>query len=57
MKGTKPQKKSVKLSREYWLKASHIGGGNMAEGIRKSLESWPNTPDPWPVDPYDNLEN
>lgn len=39
--GTKPEMKSVKLSREHWEKARQIGNGNMAEGIRKALEAFP----------------
>jgi hypothetical protein len=38
--GTKPEMKSVKLSREHWEKARQIGGGNMAEGIRKALDAY-----------------
>jgi hypothetical protein len=38
--GTKPQMKSVKLSREHWDKARQIGGGNMAEGIRRALDAY-----------------
>ena len=38
--GTAPQMKSVKLSREHWEKARQIGGGNMAEGIRKALDAY-----------------
>ena len=37
--GTKPEMKSVKLSREHWEKARRVGGGNMAEGIRRALEA------------------
>jgi len=40
--GTKPQMKSVKLSREHWELAREIGGGNMAEGIRRALEHYRN---------------
>jgi hypothetical protein len=32
--------KSVKLSREHWEKARQIGGGTMAEGIRKALDAY-----------------
>ena len=38
--GTAPQIKSVKLSAEHWEKARQIGGGNMAEGIRKALDAY-----------------
>ena len=38
--GTKPEMKSVKLSREHWEKARQIGGGNMAEGIRLALDAY-----------------
>ena len=38
--GTAPQMKSVKLSREHGEKARQIGGGNMAEGIRKALDAY-----------------
>jgi hypothetical protein len=38
--GTKPEMKSVKLSREQWEKARKIGGGNMAEGIRRALDAY-----------------
>ena len=38
--GTKPQMKSVKLSREHWEKAREIGDGNMAQGIRLALDSY-----------------
>ena len=34
--------KSVKLSREHWELAREIGGGNMAEGIRRALEHYRN---------------
>ena len=36
--GTAPIMKSVKLSREHWELARKIGGGNMAEGIRRALD-------------------
>jgi hypothetical protein len=38
--GTKPKMKSVKLSAEHWEKARQIGGGNMAEGIRRALDAY-----------------
>lgn len=38
--GTAPEMKSVKLSREHWAKAREIGGGNMAEGIRRALDAY-----------------
>lgn len=38
--GTKPQMKSVKLSREHWDRAREIGGGNMSEGIRRALDGY-----------------
>ena len=38
--GTAPEMKSVKLSREHWDKAREIGHGNMAEGIRRALDTW-----------------
>jgi len=41
--GTAPIMKSVKLSREHWEKARLIGGGTMAEGIRKALDAYPLT--------------
>jgi hypothetical protein len=40
VEGTKPEMKSVKLSREHWQKARRIGSGNMAEGIRRALDAW-----------------
>ena len=40
VKGTKPEMKSVKLSREHWEKAREIGDGNMAEGLRRALDAW-----------------
>ena len=40
VKGTKPEIKSVKLSREHWEKAREIGGGNMAGGLRRALDAW-----------------
>ena len=46
IEGSDPIMKSVKLSREHWEKAREIGGGNMAEGIRKALDVFlilPNT--------------
>lgn len=38
--GTKPQMKSVKLSLEHWERAKTIGGGSMAEGLRRALEAY-----------------
>lgn len=38
--GTKPEMKSVKLSREHWEKARKIGIGNMAEGLRMALDAY-----------------
>jgi excinuclease UvrABC nuclease subunit len=32
--------KSVKLCQEHWEMAREIGGGNMAEGIRKALDAF-----------------
>ena len=40
VEGTTPIMKSVKLSREHWEKARKIGGGNMAEGIRRALDAY-----------------
>jgi len=40
VEGTRPQMKSVKLSREHWALAKRIGNGNMAEGIRRALDAW-----------------
>jgi len=40
VEGTKPKMKSVKLKQEHWAKAKKIGGGNMAEGIRRALDAW-----------------
>ena len=40
--GTSPIMKSVKLSHEHWEKARLIGGGIMAEGIRKALDAYAN---------------
>jgi len=40
--GTKPEMKSVKLSREHWEKAREIGNGNMAKGIRIALDHYEN---------------
>jgi hypothetical protein len=40
LEGTAPEMKSVKLSREHWEKARQIGGGNMAEGIRRALDAY-----------------
>ena len=40
VEGTKPEMKSVKLSREHWDKAREIGKGNMAEGLRRALDAW-----------------
>ena len=40
IEGTKPEMKSVKLSREHWEKARKIGNGNMAKGIRLALDAW-----------------
>lgn len=40
VKGTNPEMKSVKLSREHWAKAREIGDGNMAEGLRRALNAW-----------------
>ena len=40
VEGTKPEMKSVKLSREHWEKAREIGEGNMAEGLRRALDAW-----------------
>lgn len=40
IEGTKPEMKSVKLSQEHWEKAREIGGGNMAEGLRRALDAW-----------------
>ena len=40
VEGTKPEMKSVKLSREHWYKAREIGEGNMAEGIRRALNAF-----------------
>lgn len=38
--GTKPEMKSVKLSREHWEKAREIGNGNMALGLRRALDAF-----------------
>jgi hypothetical protein len=40
VRGTKPEKKSVKLSREHWERAREIGNGNMAEGLRRALDAY-----------------
>lgn len=32
--------KSVKLSQEHWDKAKRIGGGSMAEGIRRAIDNF-----------------
>ena len=40
IEGTKPEMKSVKMSREHWEKARAIGEGNMAEGLRRALDAW-----------------
>ena len=36
--------KSVKLSQEHWEKARKIGEGNMAEGLRRALDAFPDFP-------------
>jgi len=38
--GTKPEMKSVKLSREHWDLARRIGEGIMAEGLRRALDAY-----------------
>lgn len=38
--GTKPEMKSVKLSREHWERARQIGDGNMAKGLRRALDAY-----------------
>ena len=40
VEGTRPEMKSVKLSKEHWEKACAIGNGNMAEGLRRALDTW-----------------
>ena len=43
LSGTRPIMKSVKLSQEHWDLARAIGGGNMAEGLRRALDAYPAT--------------
>lgn len=40
IEGTKPEMKSIKISREHWQRAREIGNGNMTEGIRMALDAY-----------------